>query len=130
MTGFDLPTNFTEDPESLVRRSRTRFDYLQCVCMEVDPATFVPSTSFPMSNQEKTLREYFAPSATQVPTGSEINTRNGNIEIKTGLITMVQASPFYSVTNQKIRCENLQKFKTFCLKLSAINFQTKLVALS
>jgi hypothetical protein len=33
-----------------------------------------------------------------------------------------------NVTNQKIRCENLQKFKTFCLKLSAINFQPKLLA--
>jgi dihydroneopterin aldolase len=34
-----------------------------------------------------------------------------------------------NVTNQKIRCENLEKFKTFCLKLSAINFQPKLLAL-
>jgi hypothetical protein len=42
-----------------------------------------------MANQEKTLREYFAPSADHVPTGPEINTGNGKLEIKTGLITMV-----------------------------------------
>jgi hypothetical protein len=40
-------------------------------------------------NVEKTLCEYSTPSANQVPTGLEINTGNGNFEIKTGLITMV-----------------------------------------
>jgi hypothetical protein len=35
-----------------------------------------------------------------------------------------------TVTNQKIRCKNLQKFKTFCLNWSATNFQPKLLALS
>jgi hypothetical protein len=42
-----------------------------------------------MANPKKTLREYSAPSSDQVPTGLEINTGNGNFEIKTGLITMV-----------------------------------------
>jgi hypothetical protein len=60
MTGFDLPPIFTEDPESLVRRART-------VRTEVDLAFFVPSTSTPMPNQEKTLHDYSAPSADQVP---------------------------------------------------------------
>jgi hypothetical protein len=40
-------------------------------------------------NDKKTLCEYSSPSADQVPTGLEINTRKGNFEIKTGLITMV-----------------------------------------
>jgi hypothetical protein len=69
MTGFDLPHNFTEDPESIMRRARTHFGSPQSVCTEVDPASFVPSTSTPMANQEKTLREYSAPFADQVPTG-------------------------------------------------------------
>jgi hypothetical protein len=63
MTGFDLPPNFSEDPESLVRRARTHFGSPQRVRTEVDPSSFVPSTSTPMGNQEKTLREYSAPSA-------------------------------------------------------------------
>ena len=41
---------------------------------------------------QKTLRNYSAPSANQVPTGPEVNTGGENFEIKTGLITMVQAS--------------------------------------
>jgi hypothetical protein len=37
-----------------------------------------------MANQEKSLREYSAPSTNQVPTGPKINTGNGNFEIKIG----------------------------------------------
>jgi hypothetical protein len=88
MTDFDLPPNFTEDPESLVRRARTHFSSPQCVRTEVDPASFVPSTSTPMANPnvKKTFREYSTSSADQVPTGPEINTGNGNFEIKTALL--------------------------------------------
>ena len=113
MTGFDLPPNFTEDPKSLVRRARTHFGSPQRVRTEVDPASFVPSTSTPMANQEKTLREYSTPSADQVPTGPEINTGNGNFEIKTGLITMVQASPFYGKPNEDAST-HLQQFLELC----------------
>jgi hypothetical protein len=63
MTGFDLPPNFTEDPESLVRRARTHLGSPQCVRTEVNLPSFVPCTSTPMANQEKTLYECFAPSA-------------------------------------------------------------------
>jgi hypothetical protein len=80
MSGFDSSPNFSEDPESLVRRARTHFGSPQCVHLEVDPASFLTSTSTPMANPnvEKTLREYSAPSADQVPTGLEINIGNGN----------------------------------------------------
>jgi hypothetical protein len=100
MTCFDLPPNFTEDLQSLMRRARTHFGYPQRVRTEVDPTSFVPSTSTPMANSEKTLREYCAPSTDQVPTGPEINTGNGNFEIKTSLIMMVQASPFCGKPNE------------------------------
>jgi hypothetical protein len=41
MTGFDLPLNFTEDPESLVRKARSHFDSPCRTRMEVDPASFM-----------------------------------------------------------------------------------------
>ena len=102
MTGFDLPPNFTEDPESLVRKARTHFGSPLRERSEVDPTSFVPSASTSMANAvvEKTLREYSTPSADQVPTGPVINTGNGNFEIKTSLITMVQASPFCGKPNE------------------------------
>jgi hypothetical protein len=51
MTCFNLPPNFTEDPESLVRRARTHFGSPQCVRTEVNPASFVPFTSTPMARR-------------------------------------------------------------------------------
>ena len=67
MTGFDLLPNFTEDLESLVRKARIHFDTPRREHSEVDPASFVPSTSTAMA--EKTLRDYSAPSTDQVLTG-------------------------------------------------------------
>jgi hypothetical protein len=61
MTSFDLPPNFTKDPESLVRRARTHFGSPQRVRTEVDLASFLPSTSTPMANHEKTLANTLLP---------------------------------------------------------------------
>jgi hypothetical protein len=61
MTGFDLPPNFTEDPESLMRKTLILFYSHPCTHSEVNPASYVPSTSTSMA--EKTLRDYSAPSA-------------------------------------------------------------------
>ena len=49
---------------------------------------------------QKTLREYSAPTANQVPTRPEVNTRGENFEIKTGLIMMVQPRPFCGKANE------------------------------
>jgi len=57
----------------------------------------------------KTLRDYSAPSANQVPTGPEVNTGGENFEINTGLITMVQASPFCHKANEDASA-HLQQF--------------------
>ena len=114
MTGFDLPSNFTEDPESLVRKARNHFGSPSRERSEVDPASFVPSASTSMANPvETTLREYSTPSADQVPTGPVINTGNGNFETKTGLITMVQASPFCGKPNEDANA-HLQQFLELC----------------
>jgi hypothetical protein len=49
---------------------------------------------------QKTLREISTSSADNVPVRPSVNTRTENFEIKTGLITMVQASPFYGKANE------------------------------
>ena len=49
---------------------------------------------------QKNLHDYSASSANQVPTGPEVNTGGENFEIKTGLIMMVQASPFCGKANE------------------------------
>ena len=49
---------------------------------------------------QKTLHDYSASSANQLPIGPEVNTGEENFEIKMGLITMVQASPFCGKANE------------------------------
>ena len=62
---------------------------------------------------QKTLCDYSAPFANQVPTGPEVNTGGENFEIKTGLITMVQASPFCGKANEDAST-HLQQFLELC----------------
>jgi len=111
MTGFDLPQNFHSNPESLLRRTRARLVSPQRSLSAVDPV--IVSSSAPRAMAQKTLRDYSAPSASQVPTGPEVNTGGENFEIKTGLITMVQASPFCGKANEDASA-HLQQFLELC----------------
>ena len=49
---------------------------------------------------EKTLRDFSVPSATNVATGSNVDVGDVNFELKSNLINMVQASPFYDKPNE------------------------------
>ena len=111
MTGFDLPQNFHSDPESLLRRVRPRIVPPQISLSAVDPV--IASSSAPRAMAQKTLRDYSAPSANQVPTGPEVNIGGKNFEIKTGLITMVQASSFCGKANEDDSV-HLQQFLELC----------------
>src|SRR6185312_1292859 len=111
MTSFDLPQNFHSDPESLLRRIRPRIVPPQISLSAVDPV--IASSSAPRAMAQKTLRDYSAPSANQVPTGPEVNTGGENFEIKTGLITMVQANPFCGRANEDASA-HLQQFLELC----------------
>ena len=111
MTGFDLPQNFHSDPESLSRRVRPRVVPPQISLLAAEPVIQAPSASQAMA--QKTLRDYSAPSANQVPTGPEVNTGGENFEIKMGLIMMVQASPFCGKANEDASA-HLQQFLELC----------------
>ena len=44
---------------------------------------------------QKTLRQFSAPSSSHIPTGLNVNQAgNDGFELKTGLVNMIQASPF------------------------------------
>ena len=98
MTGFNLPQNFHSDPESLLRWTRARLISPRRSLSAVDPV--ITSSSAPRVMAQKTLHDYSTPPANQVPTGPEVNTGGEDFEIKTGLITMVQASPFCGKANE------------------------------
>ena len=114
MTSFNLPQNFHSDPESLSRRTRARLVSPRRSLSAVD--LVIASSSTPRAMTQKTLRDYSAPSANQVPTGPEVNTGGENFEIKTGLITIVQASPFCGKANEDANA-HLQQFLELCSTL-------------
>ena len=62
---------------------------------------------------EKTLREFSVPSTDNVATGPNINVGDVNFELKSNLINMVQASPFYGKPNEDANA-HLQNFLDLC----------------
>jgi hypothetical protein len=48
----------------------------------------------------KSLCEYYVLAVANVPIGPTINTGIENFELRTGLITMVQANPFYGFPSE------------------------------
>ena len=50
---------------------------------------------------QKTLRQFLAPSNSHIPTGlNQDQAGNDGFELKTGLVNMVQASPFCGKTSE------------------------------
>ena len=86
MSGFDLPNNYTNNLEALLRKSRSRTASSSATPLAVEPVTPVPSATTKMA---KSLRDYSTPTIANVPIGPAINTGTRNFELCTGLIMMV-----------------------------------------
>jgi hypothetical protein len=88
MSGLSLPKNFVENPEKLVRRVRPRVIPPPLSQSISEPALQAPTTTTkPMA--EKTLRDFYVPSATNVATGPNVDVGDVNFELKSSLINMV-----------------------------------------
>lgn len=111
MTGFDLPQNFTQNAESLLRKVRPHVIPSQIILPTDETVNIAPSTSRSMA--QKTLREFSAPSASNVLVGPTITSEADNFEIRIGLITMVQVSPFCGKANEDANT-HLQQFLELC----------------
>jgi hypothetical protein len=86
MLGFDLPENFIDDLESLLRKRQSHTassSYTPPTAKLVTPAPYATPA------KAKILRDYSVPAVANVPVGPTIITSIRNFELKTGLITMV-----------------------------------------
>ena len=83
MSGFDLLDNYTENPEALLRKSRSHAASSSSTPLASEPVTLIPSA------MAKTLRDYSTPVVANMPIGPAVNTGTENIELRTSLITMV-----------------------------------------
>ena len=72
MTGFDLPTNYVEDPEALIRRTRTKLKKVLALKLEDNHIRQSLTPEFEaMAN--RTLREFSAPTMTDIRTRPTVN---------------------------------------------------------
>ena len=111
MRGFDLPNNFVENPEKLLRKARRRLILPDVTLPATEPPVQAPPATTAMA--DKTLREFSVPSAANVPVGPAVNIGDMNFELRTGLITMVQASPFCGLPSEDANA-HLQQFLELC----------------
>ena len=86
MSGFDLPNNYTDNLEALLRKSWSHTASSSTTPLVVEPVTPVPSATTKMA---KSLRDYSTPVVANVLVGPTINMGTRNFELHTGLITMV-----------------------------------------
>ena len=110
MTGFDLPNNYIQNLEALQRKKRS-----QTTSSSATPPTFEPVTPAPSATpiRAKTLCDSSTPVVANVPIGPTINVGDGNFELCTGLIMMVQANQFHGLPREDANA-HLQHFLELC----------------
>jgi len=114
MSGFQLPPNFVEDPEQLLRRTRCRQVSLQRFISKIE--TLVEGSPTPVVEAvmaQKTIAELSSPSANFVAIGPNLNLDDATFELKPTLINMVQANPFYRKPHEDAN-DHLQHFFEVC----------------
>jgi hypothetical protein len=91
MIGFNLPINFIDDPEALLKRTKAKLKRVSALESEDNHIRRSLTPKFKaMAN--KSLREFSAPTTTNICTGPEVNVGDNGFELKPALINMVQAS--------------------------------------
>jgi hypothetical protein len=114
MTSFDLPSNFHDNPESLVRRVRPRVLIPQKFLSSQEANTINPVDNTSLAPIfERTIRDFSAPSNTHVPTGLNMIVGDRNFELKSVLNNKVQASAFSSMPNEDANT-HLRHFLEMC----------------
>jgi hypothetical protein len=112
LTGFDLSTNYVEDPEVLFRRTKAKLKKFSALESK-DNQTRRSLTPVFEAMTDKILREFSAPTTTNIRTRPTINIGDNAFELKPPLINMVQASQFFGKTHEDTSAY-LQRFLEIC----------------
>jgi hypothetical protein len=117
-TRFDLPVNYHLDPESLIRKSRSRLSSSGSsgshVREIVDKFQGSPPSLEPaLMAARRCINDFSAPSSANIRTGLEMTIRDGSFKLKLALINMVQQSPFCSKASKDVNA-HLQHFLEIC----------------
>jgi hypothetical protein len=112
MIGFDLPTNFIDDPEALLKRTKAKLKRVSTLESEDIRIRRSLTLEFEaMAN--KSFREFSAPTTANIRTRPEVNVGDNGFELKHMLINMVQASQFSGKVHEDASV-HLQHFLEIC----------------
>jgi hypothetical protein len=93
MIGFNLLTNNIEDLEALIRKTRAKLKKVLALESEDNQIRWSLTPEFE-ATADKTLREFSAPTTTNIRARPETNVGDNGFKLKPALINMVQASQF------------------------------------
>jgi hypothetical protein len=110
MSGFDIPNNYTNNLEALLRKNRSCTTSSSATPSVVELVTPVSSATTDMA---KSLCDYSTHVVANVPVGPTVNTGTENYELQTSLIMMVQTSQFYGLPSEDASA-HLQHFLELC----------------
>ena len=99
MTSYKLPENYIKNLEALIRKKRSRAASSSATPPTVEPVNPAPSATPIMA---KTLRDYSTPTIANMPIGLAVNVGDGNFELHTSLILMVQANQFHGLPSEDV----------------------------
>jgi hypothetical protein len=99
MIGFNLLTNYVEDPEALIRRTKAKLKKVSTLESEDNQIRRSLTPEFE-AMADNTLREFSAPTTTNICTRPETNVGDNGFKLKPALINMVQASQFCGKTHE------------------------------
>jgi hypothetical protein len=91
MTGFELPTNYVENPKALIRRTRAKLKKAPTTSSKINQLRRSLTPDFE-AMADRSLREFSAPTTANIRTGSTVNVGDNGFELKPALINMVQAN--------------------------------------
>jgi hypothetical protein len=111
MTGFDLPINYLDDPEVLLRKAKASLKKVLTLELEDNRIRSLTLEFEAMAN--KTLREFSAPTTTNIHTGPPTDVGENGFDLKPTLINMVQASQFCEKAHEDASA-HLQHFLEIC----------------
>jgi hypothetical protein len=93
MIGFNLPTNFIDDPKALLKRTKAKLKRVLALESKDNHIRRSLTPKFEaMAN--KSLHEFPALTTTNIHTGPEVNVGDNGFKLKPALINKVQASQF------------------------------------
>ena len=112
MTGFDLSTNYVDDPEALLKRTRAKLKKVSALESEDNQIRWSLTPEFE-AMADRTLREFSAPTTANIRTGPTVNVGDNGFDLKLVLINMVQASQFCGKAHEDASA-HLQHFLEIC----------------